>query len=75
MQHFNVVIDDFIHGTWIISPILHIYTHVKLLEHCMLLRQDVLKHVTYYSNECNALRESKRHNKGSFQFLTLQTIE
>ena len=48
---------------------------LHFLGHYMLLSQDFLKQVTYYSNECNVLRESKIHNKGTFQFLALQTIE
>jgi hypothetical protein len=48
---------------------------LHFLGHCMLLSQDDLKQVTYYSNEWNVLKESEIHNKGTFQFLTLQIIE
>ena len=44
------------------------------LGHCMLLNQDVFERVTYYSNECNILRESIIHNKGTFQFQPLHII-
>ena len=35
MQHFNVVFDDFTHGTWIISPNLHTYAKFKLSRICL----------------------------------------